>query len=400
MVYTIHNYWTVFDYRNQLKAGDIINYEYTGHKWTEIGFKSGWKEWYITEDAFAHCLPSLTTLSKQQRICKGKLIFEDNFTMPELDLTKWQHDCYIPSQAMDNEFVSYQGLPKNIYIEKDILVVKPTLIEDKNYIENGVLDLEEICNCKPTYYGECNKKAISYNILPPVMSASIRSKFSFKYGKIQIHAKLPKGNWLYPILQLEPKDYNHGPGYASGAIRIAFARGNNILVSRQSGYDYGNKELSCGLIFKDIHPIRNITARRYQRTQSKPWSEYFETYEVEWAPSHMLFSIGNRRYGLILPPSRNFQDETERDVTYGESWEKFMPIFDEQMVIRIGVGAGGMTDFPDNTLSSSFSDLLSPKPWRNLEPKAMLGFWQDRENWKKTWTDSKLEIRSVKVWAL
>lgn len=49
MVYTIHNYWTVFDYRNQLKAGDIINYEYTGHKWTEIGFKSGWKEWYITE---------------------------------------------------------------------------------------------------------------------------------------------------------------------------------------------------------------------------------------------------------------------------------------------------------------------------------------------------------------
>lgn len=54
------------------------------------------------------------------------------------------------------------------------------------------------CNCKPTYYGECNKKAISYNILPPIMSASIRSKFSFKYGKIQIHAKLPKGNWLYP----------------------------------------------------------------------------------------------------------------------------------------------------------------------------------------------------------
>lgn len=55
-----------------------------------------------------------------------------------------RYNDYLSFCLQDNEFVSYQGLPKNIYIEKDILVVKPTLVEDKNYIENGVLDLEEM----------------------------------------------------------------------------------------------------------------------------------------------------------------------------------------------------------------------------------------------------------------
>lgn len=37
-------------------------------------------------------------------------------------------------------------------------------------------------------------------ILPPVLSSRITSKgkFSFKYGKVEIKAKLPKGDWLYP----------------------------------------------------------------------------------------------------------------------------------------------------------------------------------------------------------
>jgi beta-glucanase (GH16 family) len=40
------------------------------------------------------------------------------------------------------------------------------------------------------------------------MSARVRSveSFAFKYGRIEITAKMPKGDWLWPALWLLPKD--------------------------------------------------------------------------------------------------------------------------------------------------------------------------------------------------
>lgn len=47
---------------------------------------------------------------------------------------------------------------------------------------------------------ECERQAGLKRILPPVVTAKLRSKksFSFKYGRIEIRAKLPKGDWLFP----------------------------------------------------------------------------------------------------------------------------------------------------------------------------------------------------------
>lgn len=53
------------------------------------------------------------------------------------------------------------------------------------------------------YNQECRRKAEYARILPPVVSArfTTRKSFSFKYGKMEIRAKLPKGDWLYPRKQ-------------------------------------------------------------------------------------------------------------------------------------------------------------------------------------------------------
>ena len=44
---------------------------------------------------------------------------------------------------------------------------------------------------------ECEQSGVNVS---PVVSGRIstRDKFSFKYGKIEIIAKLPVGSWLYP----------------------------------------------------------------------------------------------------------------------------------------------------------------------------------------------------------
>lgn len=56
------------------------------------------------------------------------------------------------------------------------------------------------CTVLQDYNQECRRKAEFARILPPIVSAKLttRKSFSFKYGKVEIRAKLPKGNWLYP----------------------------------------------------------------------------------------------------------------------------------------------------------------------------------------------------------
>lgn len=51
---------------------------------------------------------------------------------------------------------------------------------------------------------ECERQAGLKRILPPVVSAKFRSKktFNFKYGRIEIRAKLPKGDWLFPRMKI------------------------------------------------------------------------------------------------------------------------------------------------------------------------------------------------------
>lgn len=53
----------------------------------------------------------------------------------------------------------------------------------------------------PTYNG-CQKTATPQNILNPIKSARLSTvnSFSFKFGKIEISAKMPLGDWLIPGL--------------------------------------------------------------------------------------------------------------------------------------------------------------------------------------------------------
>ena len=35
-------------------------------------------------------------------------------------------------------------------------------------------------------------------------------RFAFKYGKVEIRAKMPAGDWLWPALWLLPQDWRYG----------------------------------------------------------------------------------------------------------------------------------------------------------------------------------------------
>lgn len=50
--------------------------------------------------------------------------------------------------------------------------------------------------------------------------------FSITYGRVQVRAKLPKGNWLWPAIWMLPRYNEYGGWPASGEIDIMESRGN------------------------------------------------------------------------------------------------------------------------------------------------------------------------------
>ena len=51
------------------------------------------------------------------------------------------------------------------------------------------------------------KTGMDGNVINPIQSAKLTTveSFSFKYGRVEIVAKLPKGDWLWPALWMLPK---------------------------------------------------------------------------------------------------------------------------------------------------------------------------------------------------
>lgn len=56
---------------------------------------------------------------------------------------------------------------------------------------------------------ECRQKPRAFIILPPTISAQITTKdsFSFTYGVVEVRARLPKGDWIYPGNHTTAKKY-------------------------------------------------------------------------------------------------------------------------------------------------------------------------------------------------
>ncbi|XP_075232855.1 beta-1,3-glucan-binding protein-like isoform X2 [Lycorma delicatula] len=206
--------------------------------------------------------------------CIGKTLFEDNFN--EFDNQKWRNTIKISSQE-DEEFVVYTNKKENFYFSDGKLYIRPTLMND-SAVTSGSLNLK---NCTG-YYGsaECKRTAESYNILPPVFSAQITSKMSFKYGIIEIRAKLPQGDWIIPQIYLEPKNKEYGPIFNSGRMVIIKNNGNKQLTT-DSGEDISSKKLKAGIVMGVDYNIKNDFS-----TQSVPnyWQNDFHNFTLIWKP--------------------------------------------------------------------------------------------------------------------
>ncbi|KAF7268731.1 hypothetical protein GWI33_018084 [Rhynchophorus ferrugineus] len=311
------------------------------------------------------CNPTNTTVNGKAA-CKGHLIFDSRF-----DQFRSQNDTYWTIQrrfagAPDYEFVVYD---EDIYGD--------------GYVTNSDgLDLGKSCTGVPASI-DCQQQPLGWFILPPVLSSQLttKGKFSFKYGRIEVKAKLPKGDWLYPELYLNSESEIYGPNYESGQIRIAFSAGNNMF----------NRRLEGGAILGGKTAARNYATKIWDG--KSPWADEFHIYTALWEPEQITLSADGTVYANIYPPEGGFSSlASYLQIDHAKRWKNNFSPFDEEMYILLGVGAGGhnFEDRPDGT-----------KPWKNNEVVSQKKFYKAKSSWYPTWgPNSKLDIEYVRVWAL
>jgi beta-glucanase (GH16 family) len=361
------------------------------------------------------CNPTPTTASGAKaplgRLCSGQLIFEENFD--KFDLTTWEHEQTLGGGG-NWEFQWYTNNRSNSYAKDGVLFIRPTLTSGdfgEEFIYSGTLDIEggtpyEYCTNRK-WWG-CSRTGNQNNIVNPVKSARIRTinSFAFKYGKVEVRAKLPTGDWLWPAIWMMPKMSAYSGWPSSGEIDIMESRGNEFLTE-PNGRNVGVEQVGSTLHYGPFFDIRSMTGWTRNSAAGQGYNKGFHKYSVEWTPEKFVFSVDDVVLGELAPPAGGFWERENygRFPGIDNPWEgaERMAPFDQEFYIIMNLAVGGVNGYFGDHLSNNGR----PKPWSNGSPVAMKEFWESRREWLPTWkldqnhsAEASLQVDYVKVWAI
>ncbi|XP_065664112.1 beta-1,3-glucan-binding protein [Hydra vulgaris] len=336
------------------------------------------------------------------------LIFEDNFN--DFDLSVWEH-LRTAAATGNNEFQYYTNNRSNSFVKDGVLYLKPTLTKDtfgEEFLYNGTLNLwgsTPWTTCTSNLDSGCKRKGSSDSLINPIQSASIRSanKFSFKYGKVDVKAKLPQGDWIWPAIWLMPKYSVYGDWPASGEIDLMESRGNeNLTVSKKDLTQIGNKRVSQSLHWGPYYPQNGHPKTLASRGKTEgSFASSYHVYTVIWTKHDISFYIDNSLSLNVSVGNEGFWkfgefNKLENASNPWENGSKMAP-FDQEFYIILNTAVGGTNRY--------FDENFEPRiPWDNNSngQKAMKEFWENKNQWLPTWKGNNvaLKIDYVRVWKL
>ena len=239
----------------------------------------------------------------------------------------------------------------------------------------------------------------------PIRAARIRSveSFSFKYGTVEINAKLPEGDWLWPALWMLPRDNAYGTWPLSGEIDIMESRGNVNLM--QNGVNIGAEHVGSTLHFGPFWPMNGWPTATFSKN-SAPGNGYhlhFHRYGMQWTPDQIRFTIDGVETGTVVAGAGFWErGGFARDapgIINPWRYGTHMAPFDQEFYFIFNLAVGGVSYFPDNVQNPG------GKPWNNNSGAASTDFWRGRGQWLPGWNlgrsdSADLQIDYIRVWAI
>lgn len=161
------------------------------------------------------------------------------------DSTKWSYEIGAGGWG-NNELQYYTSRPENVIVQGGVL--KINLLKE-NYMGSNYTSARIIT----------------------------KGKYTLKYGRVDIRAKLPAGGGTWPALWMLGANYETSPWPACGEIDIMEHVGNNL-----------NK------IYATLHSPGNSGANGNGSTVNIPTAtSAFHIYSLEWSPTVLKFYVDN-----------------------------------------------------------------------------------------------------------
>ena len=141
-------------------------------------------------------------------------------------------------------------------------------------------------------------------MINPVRSARLTTagKKSIKYGRIEVEAKLPQGDWMWPAIWMMPQDSVYGDWPRSGEIDIMESRGNDA-----EHYPLGNNIVSSAMHWGTLYDndAFRLSMGEWGAKRTK-FSDDFHTYGLEWSEKYLFTWLDGRlRVSITLPSSES-----------------------------------------------------------------------------------------------
>jgi len=212
-----------------------------------------------------------------------KLVWADEFEKDgKPDAKKWKYETGY--QLRNREAQHYTDKQKNAYVKDGHLIIEA--IKEKSKAPNS--------------------KTADYT------SASLYSAKPFRYGRIDVRAKLPTGRGMWPAIWM----------LADRIGKVRWPLCGEIDIMENVGYD-------PHVIHGSVHTLKyNHTINTHQSSAwelDKPW-ENFHVYGIEWYPERIDFYIDRVKY-------MTFANEGSGE----EAWP-----FDNPHNLKLNIAIGGM----------------------------------------------------------
>lgn len=307
------------------------------------------------------------------------------------------------------EFEYYSNNRSNSFVRDGVLYLKPTLTADRlgaSAVDGSTPTNFDVWGSTPAdvctsnaFYG-CARSSGGGSVLNPIQSARVRTAgtFSFKYGRLEVEAKLPSGDWIWPAIWLLPEDQAYGQWPASGEIDLVESRGND--ASYPGGVNCFGSTLHWGPYWPE-DPYTLTHADYCLSTDSgKTLHDDFHTYGMVWNSEELYTYIdedSNRVLSVNMSDSSFFdKGGWSKSSTINNPWygQPNNAPFDQKFYLIFDVAVGGVNGyFPDNVGGKTWSDTSS-----NAAGDFNNAILTSTKTWDFEGTGSALAIKSVNVW--
>ena len=295
-------------------------------------------------------------------------------------------------------FIQTTSGDENVFVQNGKLYIKPTLQDSKLILNNQTLELGK--DCTGTAFLECNAVTNTTNgtIIPPVKSGRINTKkgSNIKYGRVEVTAVLPRGDWLWPAIWLLPVNDTYGKWPRSGEIDIVESRGNNWTYAGG-----GNNVISSALYWGPNAANDAWWGTNAKREASHTtFAEKEHTFGLEWSERYLYTYIDNRLLQVLYTPFVSplwtrgqfpFADSNGSMIVNPWTSGGSNAPFDIPFYLIISLAVGGTNGW--------FQDGKSGKPRVDVSTAAAKDFWDAKDQWSPTWEQgAEMVISRVKLW--